>query len=65
MGGQEETTMRSAPAVRFLCFALVMLAISAASFAQIGIAIRIGPPVLPVYEQPLCPAEGYIWTPGY
>jgi YXWGXW repeat-containing protein len=57
--------MRSAPAVRFLCFALVMLAISAASFSQIGIAIRLGPPALPVYEQPLCPAEGYIWTPGY
>ena len=42
-----------------------MLAMSAAPFAQIGIAIRIGPPALPVYEQPLCPAEGYIWTPGY
>jgi hypothetical protein len=42
-----------------------MLAISAASFSQIGIAIRLGPPALPVYEQPLCPAEGYIWTPGY
>src|SRR5207248_8459597 len=23
------------------------------------------PPVLPVYEQPHCPVEGYIWTPGY
>jgi hypothetical protein len=38
---------------------------SAASFAQVSIAIRIGPPALPVYEQPICPAEGYIWTPGY
>ena len=27
--------------------------------------MRIGPPALPVYEQPLCPGEGYIWTPGY
>jgi hypothetical protein len=57
--------MRSVPAVRSLLFVLVMLAISAASFAQIGISIRIGPPALPVYEQPPCPAEGYIWTPGY
>ncbi len=26
---------------------------------------RIGPPALPVYTQPPCPAEGYLWTPGY
>ena len=23
------------------------------------------PPELPVYEQPICPGDGYIWTPGY
>ncbi len=23
------------------------------------------PPPLPVYEQPPCPVEGYLWTPGY
>jgi hypothetical protein len=23
------------------------------------------PPPLPEYEQPICPGEGYIWTPGY
>jgi len=51
--------------IRSLLFAVVMLGVSAASFAQIGIAIRIGPPALPVYEQPLCPGDGYIWTPGY
>src|SRR5271155_5618776 len=48
-----------------LLFGLVVLAMSAASFAQIGISIRIGPPALPVYEQPLCPGDGYLWTPGY
>jgi hypothetical protein len=37
----------------------------APSFAQVGISINIAPPVLPVYEQPLCPTPGYIWTPGY
>ena len=57
--------MRILPSFRSLLFALVVLAISAASFAQVSISIRIGPPALPVYEQPLCPAEGYIWTPGY
>jgi hypothetical protein len=53
------------PFIRTLLFALVVLSMSAASFAQIGVAIRIGPPALPVYEQPLCPGDGYLWTPGY
>jgi hypothetical protein len=57
--------MRIAPYVRSLLLAIVVMAMSAASFAQIGISISIGPPALPVYEQPPCPAEGYIWTPGY
>jgi hypothetical protein len=30
-----------------------------------GDAIRTAPPEMPVYEQPLCPTEGYLWTPGY
>jgi len=51
--------------IRSLLFAVVMLSLSAASFAQIGVSITFGPPPLPVYEQPLCPGEGYIWTPGY
>jgi hypothetical protein len=50
---------------RTLLFGLFMLSISAASFAQIGVAISIGPPALPVYEQPVCPGDGYLWTPGY
>jgi hypothetical protein len=31
----------------------------------VGVSIGIAPPVLPVYDQPLCPGPGYIWTPGY
>jgi hypothetical protein len=57
--------MRIVQSIRSLLFVFVMLAVSAASFAQIGVSITIGPPALPVYEQPPCPAEGYIWTPGY
>ncbi|HXY49365.1 MAG TPA: YXWGXW repeat-containing protein [Terriglobales bacterium] len=57
--------MRIGRSARFVSFALVVLALSAALFAQVSIAIRIGPPPLPVYVQPACPAEGYIWTPGY
>lgn len=51
-------------------FALVAgfgLAMSPASSAQvaIGVSVRIGPPPLRVYEQPICPGPGYLWTPGY
>src|SRR5258707_14255831 len=51
--------------IRTLLFALVLLCMSAASFAQIGVVVTFAPPPLPIYEQPLCPGEGYIWTPGY
>jgi len=51
--------------IRTLLFALVMMSMTAASFAQIGISISFAPPELPVYEQPLCPGDGYLWTPGY
>jgi hypothetical protein len=51
--------------VRLSAFAVVLLAMSTASFAQFRVAITVGPPALPVYEQPLCPGDGYLWTPGY
>jgi hypothetical protein len=59
--------MRIVFSIRSVLLALGVLAISAASFAQIGVAVSIAfaPPDLPVYEQPLCPGEDYIWTPGY
>ena len=25
----------------------------------------VAPPAIPTYDQPECPGEGYIWTPGY
>lgn len=31
----------------------------------IGIRVRVAPPALPVYVQPPCPVDGYIWIPGY
>ena len=59
--------MRIHSSARILVVALFVLAMSAASFAQIGIGISVhfGPPAIPVYVQPPCPAEGYIWTPGF
>jgi len=32
---------------------------------SVGISVGIAPPAFPYYEQPLCPGDGYIWTPGY
>lgn len=32
---------------------------------SVKISVRIGPPALPVYTQPYCPGEGYLWVPGY
>lgn len=53
------------PLKKFFLLGLAMLALSTASFSQIAISVRIAPPALPVYEQPVCPGDGYIWTPGY
>jgi len=58
--------------MRYLLAAVVivgaMLALPAAQ-AQIGVSlsfnVHVGPPALPVYEQPPLPAAGYMWTPGY
>ena len=50
---------------RALLFALFMMAMSLTSSAQIAVTVSFGPPALPIYSQPLCPGEGYIWTPGY
>jgi WXXGXW repeat (2 copies) len=50
-----------------LMLTVSVLSLSTASSAQIGIGIsvRIGPPALPVYAQPICPGPGFLWTPGY
>ena len=57
--------MRTIPGIRLLLLVFALLLVFPAAWGQIGISITIGPPALPVYEQPLCPGEGYIWTPGY
>src|SRR3984885_15045395 len=59
--------MNTQKSVRWLIFGILMFSLSAAAVAQIGvgISVRIGPPALPVYEQPPCPGAGYFFTPGY
>jgi hypothetical protein len=42
----------------------LMLAPQAAQ-ARVFISVGIAPPPIPVYAQPICPGDGYIWTPGY
>jgi WXXGXW repeat (2 copies) len=54
------------PSVRRVStFVVAMFALSIPSFAQLRISVTFGPPALPVFEQPACPGDGYIWTPGY
>jgi hypothetical protein len=59
--------MRITQSIRLMLLTLLMLTICRSAPAQIGfgVSITVGPPALPVYTQPLCPGEGYIWTPGY
>ena len=57
--------MRNLFHVRSLLLSVLFLAVSVSAFGQIGFSITLAPPVLPVYEQPICPSDGYIWTPGY
>ena len=65
LSDKKESQCVSSRSIRSPLFALVLLAMSAAAYAQFSISISFAPPELPVYEQPLCPGEGYLWTPGY
>src|SRR5580700_7786729 len=63
--------MRKLTFIRALLLALFLAAgffsLTSPASAQIavGISVHVAPPALPVYVQPPCPTEGYIWTPGY
>ena len=64
--------MHSVSPLRSLFYVFVVLGLFAVVFgmapvssAQIGISVDFAPPELPVYEQPACPGEDYIWVPGY
>jgi hypothetical protein len=51
--------------IRSLLLTAGLLLLPKLSLAQIGISVNIAPPEMPVYEQPVCPGDGYLWTPGY
>ncbi len=51
----------------FLTLSAVVMAVVPAAEAgvAIGVSVQLAPPALPVYDQPVCPGPGYLWTPGY
>jgi WXXGXW repeat (2 copies) len=61
--------------MRLFRSSILALTLSAASVALVAptaqaqvaldIRVNIAPPPLPFYEQPVIPAEGYLWVPGY
>jgi hypothetical protein len=57
--------MRFSNLVRNVVVGAALAIAPAASFAGVFISVGIAPPVLPVYTQPICPGDGYLWNPGY
>jgi len=57
--------MRMKRSIRTMLFVLAVLTMSLTASAQVRITVGFGPPAIPVYEQPICPGDGYLWTPGY
>src|SRR5271154_7112958 len=51
--------------LRFLPLVFLILTLPVVIYAQFGISITVAPPMLVTYAQPICPQDGYIWTPGY
>jgi hypothetical protein len=61
-------SLQSFGVLNWLLVAVFVFAIAATpstASAQVVLSVAIAPPALPVYVQPVCPGEGYIWTPGY
>jgi hypothetical protein len=57
--------MRFLRSARWLVLAAFLFAIPVSSFAGVFVSVGFAPPALPVYEQPVCPEPGLMWTPGY
>src|ERR1700730_5374944 len=65
--GSEEGDHRMRNLIRGLIAAVSLATLPVVSDAGVfvGVSVNIAPPELPIYVQPLCPAAGYIWIPGY
>src|SRR6202021_3659927 len=68
---REEVVMRTKNFIRAIIPAVLLTVVGlagvmpASAQISVGISVHVGPPALPVYAQPVCPTEGYIWTPGF
>jgi len=51
--------------MRATLLALLVCVIPKTSSAAVFISVGFAPPILPVYDQPPCPEDGWLWTPGY
>jgi hypothetical protein len=43
----------------------LLAGVTKTSAQAVGVSITVAPPELPVYVQPECPGDGYLWSPGY
>ena len=52
---------------KIISFVIILLVFGSVAYSQVrvGVNITVAPPVLPVYMQPACPVEGFLWQPGY
>src|SRR5579863_409260 len=57
--------MRNFKFMRVILLALLVCVIPKTSSAAVFISVGFAPPILPVYDQPPCPEDGWLWTPGY
>jgi hypothetical protein len=61
---QKKLKMKNKFAI-FLLLALTSAFCGSQASAGVLFSVRIAPPAIAVFDQPPCPGDGYIWTPGY
>ena len=63
-----ENFMKDPGRIRYFLVALLVSIAALAPVASYGgvfLSVNFAPPPLPVYAQPPCPGDGYLWNPGY
>jgi hypothetical protein len=62
---QIKRTARNLFTAAALAGAALILTPALQAHAQVYLSAGYAPPAIPMYDQPPCPGDGYIWTPGY
>jgi hypothetical protein len=62
--------MKTIKGISILLLSLLAMSVESSKiYAQVtfsvGVTVQDAPPPLPVYAQPPCPIDGYLWVPGY